>query len=230
MSVNASDQFMTPPDVIEDARRVMGGIDLDPASHWIAQEYVKAKRFCVDPSSMEEWLGYGDCPPDNLIFGGLTYNWSNANYSVWCNPPYSRGLINQFVNKALEEWNKNTPFSIENMMLLTNSQTDTKWYQNLLNECSAACLHRGRMKFWKMFDGKAHEKWEGEKSKQEGRGRISNQPRYLNTVFYFTRGNIDTFVDVFGKHGTIVQVAGKENEYQPFLRSNVLYLDEYRRV
>jgi hypothetical protein len=39
------DEWFTPPDIIELARSVLGEIDLDPASHAIAQQTVRATTF-----------------------------------------------------------------------------------------------------------------------------------------------------------------------------------------
>lgn len=41
---SASTNHYSPPDIIEAARRVMGGIDLDPATNKVANRVVKAKR------------------------------------------------------------------------------------------------------------------------------------------------------------------------------------------
>src|SRR5262249_7627129 len=65
-------EWSPPPDLLEAAREVMGGIDLDPASsdRQQAQATVKAARyFTVENSGLEQpWLG-----------------------RVWLNPPYARG-------------------------------------------------------------------------------------------------------------------------------------------
>lgn len=179
------DSWMTPPHIIELAREMMTSIDLDPASHPVAQEYIKAKEFCA--------LEIGK--------NGLDIEWYG---NVWLNPPYSKGNIDKFVYKALDEWNISGMYNygIKNMLILVNSATDSKWYHALLENCSAFCLWRGRIKFWKIENGQAYEKWEGEKSKQLARGKIGNSPRYLNTLFYFG-DNVDRFRYYFGGKGYI---------------------------
>lgn len=65
---SASNEHYTPPDVVEAARKWMGGIDLDPASCEEANRTVKAARYCS--------------------VGGLALWWSGR---VFLNPP--GGLI-----------------------------------------------------------------------------------------------------------------------------------------
>src|SRR6516162_4901855 len=64
--------WLTPPDIIERARRVIGTIDLDPASCEVANRAVGALR----------WFGP---ERDGLAWqDGLACTWSG---SVWVNPP-----------------------------------------------------------------------------------------------------------------------------------------------
>jgi len=90
---------------IESARKVLGGIDLDPASNVVAQQTVMAERFFTidDDGLRQEWTG-----------------------RVWLNPPYSRGVISRFVNKLLTEYHAGR---VTAAILLTNNFTDTKWWQ-----------------------------------------------------------------------------------------------------
>lgn len=205
--VRGYDQWMTPPNIIELARETMGSIDFDPASNYIAQQYVKAEEYCIAPEDngkdmlIEEIYGQG-------YVNGLSRYWHG---NVWCNPPYSAGTIDAFEHHAMWEWSRDSVIykdTISQMMFLTNSATDARWYHDLLANCSVLLLWRGRIKFWKMFDGKAHEKWEGEKSKAEGKGKIGNSPRYLNSLFYFGRTSeqIDNFCNLWQDKGTIVCV------------------------
>ena len=66
----------TPAQYIEAARRVLGEIDLDPASCEVAQRTVKAVEYFTakDDGLEQEWHG-----------------------RVWLNPPYAQPVIAQFV-------------------------------------------------------------------------------------------------------------------------------------
>jgi hypothetical protein len=187
------DNWMTPPNIIEKCRLALGGtIDVDPASNYVAQEYIQAKQFFVHP---DEYDG-------RALSDGLSIAWGSKDnpVSVFCNPPYSRGNINKFVYKGVKEYANGT---VSRMIFLVNSATDTEWYHMLLDHSSAALLWRGRIKFWKIFDGKAHEKWEGEKSKSEGKGKIGNSPRFLSTLFYFGN-NREGFRNTFESEGKVL--------------------------
>ena len=201
------DQWMTDPRWIELVRTCMGSIAYDPSSNEVAQEYVKATTFCVHPDEMDSWMGYGDCPPDNLKFDGLKQEWHG---NVFCNPPYSAGNIDKFSDKIVSEWkakeymvDQSKHRFVNQMIILVNSANDTKWYQQLLKYSQATLFVKGRIKFWKIENGKAWEKWEGVKSKEKKLGKIGNSPRYINTLFYFG-DNITRFKEVFGDKGTIM--------------------------
>lgn len=200
------DNWMTDPKVIELVRATMESIDFDPATNYIAQKYVKASTFCVHPDD----FNVIDTISADVLCNGLDQIWSG---NVWLNPPYSAGNIDKFVDKAIMEWNDsiellndnqyNTSRCVLQMMILVNSATDSKWYHKLLEHASCTLLWRGRIKFWKMENGKAHEKWEGIKSKEKGLGKIGNSPRYLNTLFYFG-SNTERFKEVFTGKGTFM--------------------------
>jgi DNA N-6-adenine-methyltransferase (Dam) len=64
-----NNEWFTPPQYIEAARRMLGEIDLDPASHSIAQQAVKAARFYT------------------LQDDGLAREWHGR---IWLNPPYAQ--------------------------------------------------------------------------------------------------------------------------------------------
>lgn len=52
-------EYYSPPILVEAARRVMGGIDLDPASSLKANETIQAKQFFVDKDNglIKRWFG-----------------------------------------------------------------------------------------------------------------------------------------------------------------------------
>jgi hypothetical protein len=120
-----SDEWGTPAKFVEAARAVFGGaIELDPASNAMAQNTVRAERWHHKTDS------------------GLIIPW-NAK-SVWLNFPFSRLLAANFVEKCCTEYAAgNFPEGI----VLSNSSTETGWYQSLLKSCSAICLPDERIAF-----------------------------------------------------------------------------------
>lgn len=203
------DHWMTPPEQIEAARTFMGRIDLDPASNYVAQQYVRAATYAI---TREEEDFQNKLYEENKlevtnsaitgtkVINGLGIPWYG---NVWTNPPYSKDLINLFVGKVVHE-SYNT--QVKNILLLVNSQTDTGWYHQLLENAQALLLYKGRLKFWKVINNRAYDKWEGEKSKQEGAGKIGNSPRYLNSLFLFTHNDdyIVRFKQLYSKYGHVI--------------------------
>ena len=128
-----SDSWFTPAIYTDMARKVMNGIDLDPFSSLEANKTVKAKKiFTIDNS-------------------GLTQNWCDiGKVKVWMNPPYGRGLMDQAIDKLIEEYYKG---SISEAIVLVNNATETQWFQSLVKESSAICLVERRISFYNV-DGK----------------------------------------------------------------------------
>lgn len=121
-SNNQNDEWYTPPEYIESSRRVMGVIDLDPASSEIANRTVQANEFySIEDSAFE-------------------HTWNGR---VWMNPPYSR-VIKDFINKLVEEHEAG---NVTEAIVVTNNGTDTRWFHQLSSVASAVCLHRGRIGF-----------------------------------------------------------------------------------
>jgi hypothetical protein len=115
----------TPALYVEAARRVLGAIDLDPASCEAAQETVQATKFLTARSAPN----------------GLECDWHGR---VWLNPPYSRELGPQFISKLIAEY---AARRVTAAIMLTNNCTDTEWFSAAAEACNAICFTRGRIGF-----------------------------------------------------------------------------------
>lgn len=121
---SGENEWYTPTEFIEAARRTMGSIDLDPASSRAANEVVKATRyFSADDD-------------------GLAKKWKG---NIWLNPPYSQPAIAEFSEKLVAEFR--VP-SITSAIVLVNNATETRWFHLIAACASAFCFPLGRVNFW----------------------------------------------------------------------------------
>jgi hypothetical protein len=116
-------EWFTPEPWIARARVALGEIDLDPASHVIAQQTVQAKRFFT------------------IVDDGLTRPWFGR---VWLNPPYNRALLAPFIDKLVTEYASGR---VEQAILLTHNYTDTEWFHTAANAANVICFPSGRIRF-----------------------------------------------------------------------------------
>lgn len=116
-------EWYTPTEHLDAARKVLGKIDLDPASSEIANRKVKAAAFFSEA--------------DN----GLDCDWWGK---VWLNPPYAQPAISQFMEKAVHQFECG---NVTEMIVLTHNYTDTRWFQAAASSASAICFTRGRIRF-----------------------------------------------------------------------------------
>jgi phage N-6-adenine-methyltransferase len=119
--MNKNDEWYTPVYIIDLVREVLGDINVDPASHSIAQEYIQANTYYTEQTN------------------GLNKDWEGT---VWCNPPYSAKLIKQFTAKFVSEFEKG---NMTEGIILTNSGTDTGWNQTIKGGIQAYTF--GRIEF-----------------------------------------------------------------------------------
>lgn len=123
-SGTGENEWYTPSNLVEAAREVMGGIDLDPASSEAAQAVVKAGAFFTKDTD------------------GLRQEWNGR---VWLNPPYAQPLIAEFVNKMVDE---RLSGRVSAGVMLTHNYTDTSWFHGAAAVADAICFTRGRVKFY----------------------------------------------------------------------------------
>ena len=129
---NGDDEWITPTPVLDLARRVLGSIDLDPATNLPAQERVCATVFYT------------------IEDDGLSRPWRGR---VWINPPYSRALIPLFVTKLIAEYEAGR---VSAAVLMTPLATDTAWFRAAERACTAVCFTHQRIHCDKSDGGKPH--------------------------------------------------------------------------
>lgn len=118
LRMSESNEWYTPAKYIEAAREVMGHIDVDPASCYLANETVQAELFYDKETN------------------GLTKDWQGK---VWLNPPYG-GLSADFTHKLLEQYRQG--ITTEAILLVNANSTETKWFQPLWDYLLCFIDHR----------------------------------------------------------------------------------------
>jgi ParB family chromosome partitioning protein len=120
---SGENEWFTPQPYLEIARAALGEFDLDPASHPVAQERVRAKTFftAADNGLQRPWFG-----------------------RVWLNPPYSRELLTPFIDKLVTEVASGT---VSQAILLTHNYTDAAWFHTAAKAARLICFTRGRVHF-----------------------------------------------------------------------------------
>jgi ParB family chromosome partitioning protein len=116
-------EWFTPPEYVEAARRVLGEIDLDPATHPAAQRDIRAHRFFTRQDD------------------GLAHEWRGR---VWLNPPYAQPDIRLFVEKLVSEI---AAGHTTEAILLTNNSSETDWFCTAWGLADVVCLTTRRINF-----------------------------------------------------------------------------------
>jgi hypothetical protein len=113
-------EWYTPPEIIDAARAVMGGIDLDPASCPHANAIVQAAQYFTQE--------------DN----GLERDWGGR---VFLNPPFAHPTVKYFAEKLLAST------AVTEAVWLSNACVETGWWHALAAQ-GVICCPRGRVKFY----------------------------------------------------------------------------------
>jgi hypothetical protein len=118
----ARHEWYSGPAVVEAARQVLGGIDLDPASSKKANEIVQATSFYT------------------IRHDGLRQPWSGR---LWLNPPYGTHAP-KWVRRFAEAFPHDVPAAI---LLLAVHHMTTKWFAPLAALQPIACMPDHRLPF-----------------------------------------------------------------------------------
>jgi len=156
--ITGENDWYTPTLYIEMARQVMGGIELDPASSEHANKVVRADRYFTKEEN------------------GLAQSWQCKTF--FCNPPYEKGVIQQFVEKFHKEYRAG---HINQAIWLVPADITTRWQQMFIEHSAALAFAKQRVKFYNP-SGKT-------------------QPGHLGSFFYYYGTSPHTFFSVFAKHG-----------------------------
>lgn len=119
---SGNDEWYTPAEYTEAAMKVMGSIDLAPASCKTANQIVKKANYYTAKTDVlqNEWYG-----------------------NIFLNPPYASKLVEKFIDKLV---NKHDNY--QQAIVLINNATETKWFYKLIRIASAVVFPKGRIKFY----------------------------------------------------------------------------------
>ena len=166
--------WYTPDKYIDLVKEVLGDIDLDPASCSEANTKVGAHVY------------YSIAQGRN----GLREPWPGR---VYLNPPYGRKVIQEWIAKAMAEFDRGTT---EEMIVCINNATDTQWFAELWD--GSLCFVQGRIKFW-------------------GPHNKTDSPAH-GTVFAYFGAHAERFAEVFSKIGCVIAHAGNSDREIHFKR------------
>ena len=125
-----SNEWYTPPKYVDAARRVLGGIDLDPASCEMANKTVKALRYFDEEEN------------------GLAQDWRGR---VFLNPPYG-GQSPPFTEKLLAEYRAGRTTAA--IILVNANSTGTTWFRPLWD--FVMCFPYGRIHYISPVGGQSN--------------------------------------------------------------------------
>lgn len=120
---SGNNEWYTPAKYVELARKVLGEIDVDPASCDYANKTIKAKTYYTIDNN------------------GLDKQW---NGKVWMNPPYAADLVQKFTDKMVSEFESG---NTNEAIVLVNNATETQWFNNMIQGASAVAFPKGRIRY-----------------------------------------------------------------------------------
>lgn len=125
--LTGKEEWYTPSQYVESARKVMGSIDLDPASCKRANEIVRAAKFYTkdDDGTQKPWWG-----------------------NVWLNPPYAATVMSAYVKHLVEQY---AAGAFRQAIFLTHNNLDTEWWIRAYQSGGIMCSTKGRIRFYDAF-------------------------------------------------------------------------------
>lgn len=121
LTSQGTDEWYTPPWLIDLALRVLGGIDLDPASSDVPQQWIQAQTYYTAETPLQApWSG-----------------------RVFLNPPFSDTPA--WVTRLEREYTRG---DVTAAILLVNSAPGYRWWEDLYRRWPV-CLLRERLRFIK---------------------------------------------------------------------------------
>jgi len=125
-----SNEWYTPPEFVKAAQKVLGQIEIDPASCEMANQVVQANRIYTKDDD------------------GLVQPWTCK--TMWLNPPYGRvgtdrqkGQTELWVQRLISEYESG---NVEEAILLVNAYLYKQWFAPLW--AYPIAFPTGRLSFW----------------------------------------------------------------------------------
>lgn len=146
-------EWHTPAVYCDAARKVLGKIDLDPASCAAANRRVKARRFYT------------------VADDGLSKPWRGR---LWLNPPYDR-TIGKWIDRLMTS---RVPGGVTAAITLTNNASETAWGQQIIYGAASLCFPEGRIEYL-TADGRT----EGNPLQGQVFGYFGEDPDLFESVF-----------------------------------------------
>lgn len=122
-------EWYTPKEIIEAARKTMGGIKLDPFSCEKANQTVRANFYMTEEQDgwSSDWFG-----------------------TVFCNHPFSRENNKRIAGKVIQEYSTN--YLVTEICMITFAATSEAWFKPLLEY--PQCYLHGRTHYYDQLGNK----------------------------------------------------------------------------
>ena len=116
MTSRGSDEWYTPPHIVDRARAAMGDIDLDPASCAVPQRWIRATAYYTKDQD------------------GLAQPWGGR---IWLNPPFKQ--TQAWVRKLEIEYRAGR---VSQAVLLVNTAAGYNWWEELVDRWGCLMLRK----------------------------------------------------------------------------------------